>query len=50
MGGMSFAPMDFWMQAAETWQRNWASAISLWADALPGSHTNGGRERFNRRS
>ena len=50
MGGMSFAPMDFWMQAAETWQRNWMSAISLWADALPVSYTNGGRERFDRRS
>ena len=50
MSGMSLAPMDFWMQAAETWQRNWMSAISLWADALPVSYTNGGRERFDRRS
>ena len=50
MNGMSLAPMEFWMQAAETWQRNWMSAISLWADALPVSYTNGDRERFNRRS
>jgi hypothetical protein len=45
MGGMPFAPMDFWVQAAETWQRNWMSAMSLWADALPMAQTNGDRER-----
>jgi hypothetical protein len=49
MSGMPFAPMDLWVQAAETWQRNWMSAMSLWADALPMSHTNGERERSKRR-
>jgi len=45
MKGVTFAPMDFWVQAAETWQRNWASAISLWMEALPMSHSNDDRER-----
>jgi len=49
MSGMPFAPMDFWVQAAEAWQRNWMSAMSLWADALPMSHANGDRERSKRR-
>ena len=34
IGGQPFAPMLFWMQTAELWQRNWMSAMSLWADAL----------------
>jgi hypothetical protein len=34
IGGQPFAPMLFWMQTAEVWQRNWMSAMSLWADAL----------------
>lgn len=34
MGGQPFAPMNFWMQTAEMWQRNWISAMSIWADAL----------------
>jgi len=29
-GGISAAPFQFWMQAAEMWQKNWASAMSLW--------------------
>lgn len=28
-------PLDFWMQTAEMWQRNWQSAVSMWAN--PGS-------------
>jgi hypothetical protein len=24
------SPLDLWMQAAETWQRNWQSALSMW--------------------
>lgn len=30
MGGMAMAPFQFWMNAAEMWQKNWASAMSLW--------------------
>jgi hypothetical protein len=30
-GGMPVSsPLDLWMQAAETWQRNWQSALSMW--------------------
>jgi hypothetical protein len=36
-GGAS-DPFGFWMQAAEQWQRNWASAMSIWAASLPKSH------------
>jgi hypothetical protein len=31
-------PFGFWMQAAETWQRNWASAMSMWTGGLSKSH------------
>jgi hypothetical protein len=34
IGGQPFAPMLFWVQAAEMWQRNWMAAMSLWVDAL----------------
>jgi hypothetical protein len=34
MAGQPFAPMLLWIQAAEMWQRNWMSAMSLWADVL----------------
>jgi hypothetical protein len=34
MAGQPFAPMLLWFQAAEMWQRQWMSAMSLWADAL----------------
>ena len=30
LGGMSMAPFQFWMNAAEMWQKNWASAMSFW--------------------
>jgi hypothetical protein len=30
-GGMPVSsPLDLWMQVAETWQRNWQSALSMW--------------------
>ena len=29
------APLDFWMQTAEMWRRNWESALSMWTN--PGS-------------
>ena len=35
--GFAATPMDFWMQAAEMWQRNWESALSMWANQTPGS-------------
>ena len=27
------APVQLWMEAAQTWQRNWASAFSMWTGA-----------------
>jgi hypothetical protein len=47
VGGQPFAPMLLWMQAAEMWQRQWMSAMSLWADALalPPPHDDRSAER-----
>ncbi|MCH9808296.1 MAG: hypothetical protein K0U74_11240 [Alphaproteobacteria bacterium] len=36
MPGMAMAPFQMWMQAAEMWQKNMASAMSMWSDNLPG--------------
>jgi hypothetical protein len=36
MGGMAMAPFQMWMQAAEMWQKNWASAMSLWTKGPQG--------------
>lgn len=33
MGPMAMAPLQFWMQAAEMWQKNWQQALSTWTDA-----------------
>jgi len=30
-------PLGFWMQAAEMWQRNWESALSMWGNPTSGS-------------
>lgn len=30
-------PIEFWLQAAEMWQRNWASALSVWGGASSGT-------------
>lgn len=34
MAGMAMAPFQMWMQAAEMWQRNMASAMSMWSNNL----------------
>lgn len=36
LGGMPMAPFHFWMQTAEMWQKNWASAMSLWMNGPAG--------------
>ena len=36
MSGMAMAPFQMWMQGAEMWQRNMASAMSMWTANLPG--------------
>ncbi|MEM6495329.1 MAG: hypothetical protein AAF709_01240 [Pseudomonadota bacterium] len=30
LGGMPMAPMHFWMQASEMWQKNMTTAMSMW--------------------
>jgi hypothetical protein len=30
LGAAPSTPLEFWMQAAEMWQRNWESALSMW--------------------
>jgi hypothetical protein len=34
--GPANGPFQFWMKAAETWQHNWVSAFSMWANQGPG--------------
>lgn len=36
MSGVGMAPLQFWMQAAEMWQKSWASAMSMWMSSFPG--------------
>jgi predicted O-linked N-acetylglucosamine transferase (SPINDLY family) len=37
------APVQLWMEAAEAWQRNWASAWSMWTGQAAGMMGAGGR-------
>ncbi len=32
------SPFDFWMRTAETWQRNWQSALSMWTSGSSRPH------------
>ena len=41
--GIPIAPVQLWMEAAQTWQRNWASAFSMWTDV--GTRNNGSSRR-----
>ena len=36
MSDLAITPVQFWMEAAEMWQRNWASTFSMWARQAPG--------------
>jgi hypothetical protein len=45
-GGGAVNPIQFWMQAAEMWQKGWQQAMSTWVDAqqqAPGSKPSGGK-------
>ena len=33
LGSAQMAPIQFWMQAAEMWQKGWQQAMSTWMDA-----------------
>ena len=35
--GYTATPIDFWMQTAEMWRRNWESALSMWTNPTSGS-------------
>jgi hypothetical protein len=37
-GATPSTPLDFWMQAAEMWQRNWESALSMWTSGSSRPH------------
>ena len=41
MGSMTTNPMQFWMQTAEMWQKNWASAFSSWTEMQRGLASKG---------
>jgi hypothetical protein len=36
MANSPMAPVQFWVEAAEAWQRNWASALSMWTGQAGG--------------
>jgi hypothetical protein len=42
---VAMAPLKMWMEAAETWQKSWESALSRWMDL----QANGGRSENERR-
>jgi hypothetical protein len=35
--GYTATPIDFWIQTAEMWRRNWESALSMWTNPTSGS-------------
>jgi hypothetical protein len=39
MGSAQMAPIQFWMQAAEMWQKGWQQAMSTWVDAQQSAMT-----------
>jgi hypothetical protein len=43
MSALSGNPMQFWMQAAEMWQKSWMQAMSAWMDAVQSGRWTGGR-------
>jgi hypothetical protein len=44
LGSAQMAPIQFWMQAAEMWQKGWQQAIATWMDAQQ-SAVKGGSSR-----
>jgi hypothetical protein len=36
MSQMPMVPLQFWMQAAEMWQKSWQQALSTWLEAQNG--------------
>jgi hypothetical protein len=52
LSGMSMAPLQFWMQAADMWQKNWQQAVTSMMEAQAGmmgqSGGGGGRSGSSR--
>lgn len=46
--GMMTNPMQFWMEMGQQWQKNWAQAMSFWANSanMPGGNGNGGKRSW----
>ncbi len=42
LGSVQMAPIQFWMQAAEMWQKGWQQAMSTWMDAQQSAMNKGG--------
>lgn len=42
MGNMPMVPLQFWMQAAEMWQKSWQQALSTWMEAQANMMGKGG--------
>ncbi len=42
-------PMQFWMQAAEMWQKGWQQAMSSWVEAQQGGSTKSGSGKSSTR-
>lgn len=38
LGATPSTPLEFWMQAAEMWQRNWELALSMWTSGSSRPH------------
>lgn len=43
LSGSALNPLQFWMQMGEQWQKNWAQAMTMWANA--GSQQSGPGKR-----
>jgi hypothetical protein len=45
LANMPTAPLQFWMQAAEMWQKSWQQALSSWMEAQSSMMGSGGSDR-----
>lgn len=47
-GAAAMNPFQFWMQAADMWQKSWASAMNSWNESQGRASSNGQRPRNSR--
>lgn len=50
LGSAQMAPIQFWMQAAEMWQKGWQQAMSTWMDAQQSAMSKGDSSSNKRNS